>query len=88
MSEDQDIRRRRAVWRACHRGTKELDLLVGNFAARNIPAMSEAELSRFEAFLAVTDPELQRWLLDPVPDAPPEHIGLVADVRRFHGLGL
>lgn len=87
-----DIRRRRALWRACHRGTRELDLLIGRFAEERVGAMDCVALERFEAFLALKDPELQAWLLAPVMGSQVmgaqagEFADLVAEVRRFHGL--
>jgi antitoxin CptB len=88
MSEDIEVRRRRAAWRAAHRGTKELDLLVGRFAEARLPAMASADLDRFERFLAVTDPEIQAWLLGPPSGAAEgEFVDMVAEIRSFHGLG-
>ena len=81
-----DTRRRRAVWRANHRGTKELDILVGRYAEAQLPAMRGPELDLFEDFLAVTDPDLQRWLLTPGSVADDKYADLVVAVRRFHGL--
>ena len=87
MSEDIEVRRRRAAWRAGHRGTKELDILVGRFADDRLPAMADGDLDRFERFLAVSDPDIQSWLLGPSPaSAEPEFAGLVTDIRKFHGL--
>jgi antitoxin CptB len=87
MSEDIEVRRRRAVWRAGHRGTKELDLLVGRFAEAHLGAMDETELQRFEAFLAVSEPQLQAWLLAPEPGGEAsEFAEIVRAIRRFHGL--
>lgn len=87
MSEDIEVRRRRAAWRAAHRGTKELDLLVGRFAEARLPGMAAADLERFERFLAVTDPEIQAWLLGPPVDgAEGEFADVVAEIRQFHGL--
>ena len=86
MSEDIEVRRRRAAWRAGHRGTKELDLLVGRFADARLPGMAAADLERFERFLAVTDPEIQAWLLGPSPSDDLEFADVVADIRQFHGL--
>ncbi len=81
-----DTRRRRAVWRATHRGTKELDILVGRYAEAKLPEMAGAELDLFEDFLAVTEAELQRWLLTPGAVADDKFADLVVAVRRFHGL--
>ncbi|WP_334148434.1 succinate dehydrogenase assembly factor 2 [Hyphomicrobium sp.] len=87
MSEDIEVRRRRAAWRAAHRGTKELDLLVGRFAEARLPGMAAADLERFERFLAVTDPEIQAWLLGPPSGgAEGEFADVVAEIRQFHGL--
>ena len=81
-----ELRRRRAVWRATHRGTKELDILVGRYAEAHLPLMAAADLDVFEDFLSVTDPDLQRWLLTPGAIADDKYSNLVVSVRRFHGL--
>jgi antitoxin CptB len=86
MSEDIETRRRRALWRASHRGTKELDLVIGGFAAARLAGMEPPELARFEAFLLVEEPKLQDWLLSPEGDGTGEFAELVAEMRRFHGL--
>ena len=86
MSEELENRRRRAAWRASHRGTKELDLMIGRFAAARLNAMDEAALSEFERFLAVAEPVLQNWLLSPRAPATGDFDTLVGDVRRFNGL--
>lgn len=90
--EDLGIRRRRAIWRANHRGTKELDLLIGGYANVYVPSMSAEGLGRFEQFLAVQDPMLQQVLLASEAelsglDVPQAFDELVRDIRNFHGLG-
>lgn len=88
MSEDIEVRRRRAVWRAGHRGTKELDILVGRFADAHLGTMDDSELARFEAFLALSEPQLQAWLLAPeAASAEGEYAEIVTAIRKFHGLG-
>ena len=44
MTDDIEIRRRRAAYRACHRGTKEMDLILGRFAVARLPDMPAAGL--------------------------------------------
>ena len=84
--DELDTRRRRAAWRATHRGTKELDILVGRYAIAHLPQMAGAELDLFEDFLTVTEAELQRWLLSPGAQADDKFTNLVVAMRRFHGL--
>ena len=83
---DLDSRRRRAIYRANYRGTKEMDWLLGKFAAAKLPGMGDMALAHFEQFLALPDPDLNAWLLDPARIAGLEFADLVADVRAFHGL--
>lgn len=68
---DLDPRRRRLVFRALHRGTKEADLMIGGFVSRNIAAFSEAELDEIEAVLEHWDVDLADWLSGRRP-VPPE----------------
>lgn len=82
---NMDDRRRRALWRATHRGTKEMDWLLGRYADAHIAGMSEAELVDLEAMIAVPDPDLQSWIMEGTP-ADTAHTGLVARIRAFNGL--
>jgi len=86
MLTEIEVRRRRAVYRAAHRGTKEMDYLLGKFADAEVPRMAEADLERFEQLLALPDPELQSWLMGPPQALANEVSGLVADIRAFHGV--
>ena len=78
-------RRRRALYRATHRGTKEMDWLLGRYAKARLPAMNEVELAEIEDFITVPDPDLQAWIMAGVP-ADPSHEPLVGRIRAFHGL--
>ncbi len=66
-----DTRRRRLIFRAHHRGTKEADLMIGGFVSRSIAAMTDADLDALEAILELPDVELSDWLTGRVP-VPPE----------------
>jgi antitoxin CptB len=83
---DIDTRRRRAAYRASHRGTKEMDWLLGRFGEAAVGAMSETDLSNFERLLALPDPDLQAWIM--TGGASPENdlTDLVVRIRAFHGL--
>jgi antitoxin CptB len=57
-----DVRRRRLLYRATHRGTRETDLLVGGFVESRIALWSDAELDALEAVLELPDVDLADWL--------------------------
>ena len=61
-TEPLDPRRRRLIFRAHHRGTKEADLMIGRFVATNIAGFSTAELDELEAVLEFPDVDLADWL--------------------------
>ncbi len=86
MTDDVDMRRRRALYRANHRGTKEIDHVVGRFAEARLDTMDVAALDRFERFLALPDPLLQRDSSNRGAVPLSEFADLVAEVRAFHGL--
>ncbi len=60
---DLDARRRQLLWRATHRGTRELDLVLGGFAAAHIATMNETELAELEQLVGLDDPRLTEWIL-------------------------
>ena len=72
-------RKKALLWRCRRRGTQELDLLLGRFAAENLPGMDAALLERFEALVASEDPDLQRWLAGAEP--LPERFGAILGRR-------
>lgn len=51
-------RRKRLLWRACHRGMKEVDILLGGFAEHALPQMMAPELAELERLMDVPDQDL------------------------------
>jgi antitoxin CptB len=51
------------VWRAGHRGMKELDLVLGAFARARVPGMDGDALAHFESLLAEADTDLFDWVM-------------------------
>jgi antitoxin CptB len=86
MTDDLDVRLRRAAYRAAHRGTKEMDALIGRYADAKLVSFNDGELSRFERLLAVADPVLQAWIFGKEPVRGSEFEHLIQDIRSFHGL--
>jgi antitoxin CptB len=67
-----DIRRKRLLFRAWHRGTREADLILGSFADQHLPGFDEAAIDDFAALLEVADAELFDWISGRALP-PPEH---------------
>ena len=83
-SSSLEPRRRKALFRAWHRGTREMDLLLGQFADARLQAFSEEELAAFEALMETPDQELFSLLMS--EDEPSSDVltPMIAEVRAFH----
>lgn len=61
-SEGLDVRRRKLLFRAWHRGMREMDLVMGRFADATVADLSNAELDAFERLMEVPDRDLLAWI--------------------------
>jgi antitoxin CptB len=83
-SEGLDNRRRKALFRAWHRGIREMDLIMGRFADGEIEALSDAELAEFERLMDLPDQQVLAWITGGEP-APADRDGpLLRRLREFH----
>ncbi|HEY0282116.1 MAG TPA: succinate dehydrogenase assembly factor 2 [Rhizomicrobium sp.] len=66
-----EARRKRLLFRAQRRGFKEVDLIFGTFAARELAGLDDTGLGQLEALLEAPDQEVFAWLKGeaPVPAA-------------------
>jgi antitoxin CptB len=53
-----DDRRKRLLFRCWHRGTREMDLILGRFADAEIADLSDSELAELERLIEAPDPDL------------------------------
>jgi antitoxin CptB len=81
-----ETRRRRALYRATHRGTKEMDWLLGRYAEARLSAAGEDEVAELERLIALPDPDLQHWILDGGDIGASELAPLIGRIRAFHGI--
>ena len=69
-----DDRRKRLLFRCWHRGTREMDLILGRFADAEIATLSDGELDKLEQLLELPDPDLYAAVTGEKP-LPSEHSG-------------
>jgi antitoxin CptB len=62
-----DDRRKRLLFRCWHRGTREMDLILGRFADAEIATLSNDELAQLEHLIEVPDPDLYAALTGNIP---------------------
>ena len=79
-----DPRRRKILFRAWHRGMREVDLLLGPFADASLAGMSEAELDEFEALMEALDRDVFAWLIGEAMVPEGFDNGVFRRVQAFH----
>ncbi|WP_054308732.1 succinate dehydrogenase assembly factor 2 [Mesorhizobium sp. 1M-11] len=64
-----DPHRKKLLFRSWHRGMREMDLILGNFAEREIGGLTADEIDQYERLLEIPDTVLMPWLTggEPVP---------------------
>ncbi|HEY4192319.1 MAG TPA: succinate dehydrogenase assembly factor 2 [Mesorhizobium sp.] len=68
-SEGLEPRRAKLLFRSWHRGMREMDLILGQFADAEIAALTDAEIDQYEQLLDIPDTEFLPWVTGerPVP---------------------
>jgi antitoxin CptB len=78
-----DDRRKRLLFRCWHRGTREMDLVLGRFADAEIATLGDDELAQLEHLIEVPDPDLYAALTGNVPLAGEYASGLFDRIQSF-----
>jgi antitoxin CptB len=79
-----ETRRKRLQFRAWHRGTREMDLVVGRFADSVVSALDDPALTEFEALIEASDPDLYDWIVGATPPPAAYDTEIFRRLRAFH----
>jgi antitoxin CptB len=72
------------LFRAWHRGMREMDLIMGRFADARVAVLSESEVAELERLIEVPDPDLFAWITGDAPVPPDFDSALLRSLRDFH----
>ncbi len=86
LAGDLALRRRRALYRATHRGTQEMDYLLGRFAISAIATLEAADIATLERLVELPDPQIETCIKEGLDTGDARIDELIDRVRRFHGL--
>ena len=81
-----DDRRKRLLFRCWHRGTREMDLILGRFADAEIADLSDGDMAELERLLEVPDPDLYAALTGDKPLDPEYASALYDRIKAFRAV--
>ena len=61
---NKEILKKQIIYRSTHRGTKEMDILLGGFVKKHIDHFTDDKLKELEQILVIEDEILYRWYFD------------------------
>ena len=84
-----DLEAKKILYRCTHRGTKELDLILGNFARGHLPRMDAATLAAFAEFIELPEPVLHDMMTQraDLPPTMPAHLRAWLSAFRYRPEG-
>ena len=61
---NKEILKKQIIYRSMHRGTKEMDLLLGNFVKTHIDELNLSELKDLAKLLIIEDEIIYKWYIE------------------------
>ena len=68
MMANKEILKKQIIYRSMRRGTKEMDLLLGNFVKKHIDELNATELKDLAKLLIVEDEVIYKWYIEKSSD--------------------
>jgi|TARA_B110000971_G_scaffold47752_1_gene47834 antitoxin CptB len=83
--ENRDIWIKKLIYRSKYTGTRETDLLLGNFAEKYLKNLNDDELLSYEKLLISGDPRIWRLSIDIEQSVDEKENIIVELIKNFKG---
>ena len=81
--EHLETRRKRLKFQAWHRGTKEVDLLLGRFVDKHLGEFTATDIDWFDLLLDEADQDITDWITGKRPLPPEYDTPLMARIKTL-----
>ena len=61
---NKEILKKQIIYRSTHRGSKEMDILLGNFVEEYVDKFTDDDLKKLDKILEIEDEILQKWYFE------------------------
>ena len=85
-SDGLDDRRKRLLFRCWHRGTREMDLILGRFCDAEIADLNDADMAELEHLIELPDPDLYAAFSSDARLASEYHTHLFDRIKSFRNM--
>lgn len=76
---------KKLIYRSVHRGCKETDILLGQFALSQIKNLDSKEIKTYQNFIEEDDLAIYNWVLGK-EEIPNKYLNLTNKIKKFHDL--
>lgn len=83
---DIDIIKKRLVFRAWHRGIKEMDHICGKYVDANIDKLTLEQLNELQYIMSFEDRDLFSWFMGEVVVPEDIRVPMFYDMLKFHNI--
>ncbi len=83
-SDGLDVRRKKILMRAWHRGIKEMDLMFGRYVDGELDRLNDQQLSELEMLMDQHDRDLIQWFTDEVPVPEQFDCPIFHEIKNYH----
>ena len=80
---NKEILKKQIIYRSTHRGSKEMDLLLGNFVKKYIEELNDVELNDLEKLLFIEDEVIYKWYFEKKSDNSIPNTKVSAMLKNF-----
>ena len=80
---NKEILKKQIIYRSMHRGTKEMDLLLGNFVKKHIDMFNSTDLRDLEKLLFIEDEIIYKWYFEKNSDIPISNTKVSTMLKNF-----
>lgn len=74
---------KKLMFRSSHRGTKEMDLVLGGFFKNNHSSLLPSDLDEFERLLEFSDKALTDYFVMNISNSQIEDIGIAKKIKSY-----
>jgi len=70
------------IYQSWHRGCKETDLLLGDYAKAKVVEFDDAKFSLYKSMIEENDWDLYAWIIGK-EETPEKYVALIAEIKDY-----